>query len=81
MTQVTRDYWEGRPKFTSSVVIFCGSTRLGSTISNAIFNAKMRFKVFIGSNHVLDFIQENYGQATPMKSRGVSTTIREVKTV
>jgi predicted ferric reductase len=81
MTQVTRDYWEGRPKFTSSVVIFCGSTRLGSTISNAIFNAKMRFKVFIGSNHVLDFIQENYGQATPMKSRGVSATIREVKTV
>lgn len=81
MTQVTRDYWEGRPKFTSSVIIFCGSTRLGSTISNAIFDAKMRFKVFIGSNHVLDFMQENYGQATPIKSRGVSTTIREVKTV
>ena len=52
MTEVTRDYWEGRPKFTSSLVIFCGSARLGS-ISNAVFNAKMAFKIFTGSNHVL----------------------------
>ena len=80
MTQVTRDYWEGRPKFTSSVIIFCGSTRLGSTISNAIFDAKMRFKVFIGSNHVLDFMIENYGQARPKKSHDLPS-FREVKTV
>ena len=30
MNQVTRDYWEGRPKFTSSLVYFCGSPKIGS---------------------------------------------------
>ena len=80
MTEVTRDYWEGRPKFTSSLVIFCGSARLGSIISNAVFNAKMAFKIFTGSNHVLDFMEENYGQARPKKSRDLPS-FREVKTV
>ena len=80
MTQVTRDYWEGRPKFTSSLVYFCGSPKIGSEIANAVFNAKMAFKIFTGSNHVLDFMEENYGQARPKKSRDLPS-FREVKTV
>jgi hypothetical protein len=56
----------GRPSYSDSLVTFCGSTQLGSLVSAAVSTSNARVKV-IGSNHNLDFLQENYGQATPKK--------------
>ena len=60
---------EGRPSFSSSLVAFCGGTKLGSQIGKAVAHANARVKAF-SKNHSVSFYQENYGQATPAKQRG-----------
>lgn len=60
---------EGRPSFSTSLVAFCGSTRLGTTIASAVVGCRARMSA-ISRNHALVFFQENYGQATPPADRG-----------
>lgn len=60
---------QGRPSFSSSLVAFCGGTKLGDQIGKAVVRANARVKAF-SKNHSVSFYQENYGQATPAKQRG-----------
>jgi hypothetical protein len=60
---------EDRPSFTASLVAFCGGTQLGSKIALAVVRSRARVKAFT-ENHSIEFLQENYGQATPAKDRG-----------
>ena len=69
--RVVRDEFAGggRPSFSSSLVAFCGGTKLGSQVGKAVAHANARVKAF-SKNHSVSFYQENYGQATPAKQRG-----------
>jgi predicted ferric reductase len=71
LQQVLKDQFTGedRPSFTASLVAFCGGTQLGSKIALAVVRSRARVKAFT-ENHSIEFLQENYGQATPAKDRG-----------
>ena len=71
LDQVLKDQFTGenKPSFTANLVAFCGGTQLGSKIALAVVRSRARVKAFT-ENHSIEFLQENYGQATPAKDRG-----------
>ena len=71
LDQVLKDQFTGenRPSFTSSLVAFCGGTQLGSKVALSVVRSRARVKAFT-EDHSIEFLQENYGQATPAKDRG-----------
>ena len=71
LDQVLKDQFTGenRPSFTANLVAFCGGTQLGSRIALSVVRSRARVKAFT-ENHSIEFLQENYGQATPAKDRG-----------
>jgi len=60
------------PASTSTIVAFTGSTNLGSLINQAVQEAVVSISMLEGNtsgkprvSHAMDFVQENYGIATP----------------
>jgi hypothetical protein len=77
LDQVRKDQFigENKPSFTANLVAFCGGTQLGTNIARTVVRSRARMKAFT-ENHSIEFLQENYGQATPAKDRGRATLKR-----